>query len=61
MVMRETQVSCPSSFTMSICQTWVVLPMCTGRAVPVTQPLVAARRWLALMSRPTARWPAGQE
>ena len=30
------------------------------RAVPVTQPLVAARRWLALMSRPTARWPAGR-
>jgi hypothetical protein len=30
------------------------------RVVPVTQPSVAPRRWLALMSRPTARWPGGQ-
>ena len=47
MVMRDTQVSSPASFTMSICHTCVVRPMCTGRAVPVTQPLVAARMWLA--------------
>ncbi len=44
MVMRETQLGRPSSSTMSICQTWVVLPMCTGLAVPVTQPLRTARR-----------------
>lgn len=44
MVMRDTQVSSPASFTMSICHTCVVRPMCTGRAVPVTQPLVAARK-----------------
>jgi hypothetical protein len=31
---------------MSICHTCVVLPMCTGRAVPVTQPARTARRWL---------------
>lgn len=47
MVMRDTQVSSPSSFTMSICQTWVVRPTCTARAVPVTQPLFTARKWLA--------------
>ena len=42
MVMRETQVSSPASLTMSICHTCVVRPMCTARAVPVTQPLLAA-------------------
>ena len=42
-VMRDTQVNSPASLTMSICQTCVVRPMCTRRAVPVTQPLVAAR------------------
>ena len=47
-VMRDTQVSSPASLARSICQTWVLRPMCTGRAVPVTQPLVAPRRWLAL-------------
>ena len=26
-----------------------------------TQPLLAERMWLALMSRPTARWPSGAE
>ena len=54
-VSRDTQVSSPASLCISMCHTCVVRPMCTGRAVPVTQPLVAERRWLALMSRPTAR------
>jgi len=61
MVMRETQVRSPASLCMSICQTCVVRPRCTGRAVPVTQPEVTARMWLALMSSPTARWPSGAE
>ena len=43
-VRREMQVISPASFTISICHTCVVRPRCTGRAVPVTQPLVAARR-----------------
>jgi len=59
-VIRDTQVISPASFVMSICHTCVVRPMCTGRVMPVTQPLVAPFRWLALMSRPTARWPSGQ-
>ena len=42
MVMRDAQVISPASLTMSICQTWVLRPMCTGRVVPVTQPLVVA-------------------
>ncbi len=41
MVMRDTQVSSPASLVSSICQTWVLRPMCTGRVIPVTQPLVA--------------------
>jgi len=53
-VIREVQVASPASLTMSICQTCVRRPMCRGRAVPVTQPLVADRRWLALISSPTA-------
>src|SRR5205085_9521591 len=60
-VMRETQVSSPASLVMSICHTCVVRPRCTGRAVPVTQPVMAERKWLALMSSPTARWPSGAE
>src|SRR6218665_19734 len=59
MVRRETQISSSASLTRSICQTWVLRPRCTGRAWPVTQPLRAERRWLALMSRPTALWPSG--
>lgn len=59
-VMRDTQLGSPASLTMSICQTCVVRPRCTGRAVPVTQPLLTPRKWLALMSRPTAMYPAGQ-
>ncbi len=55
MVMRDTQVSSPASLVRSICQTWVVRPTWTGRVMPVTQPLVAPFRWLALMSSPTAR------
>ena len=38
-----------------------IRPGSTGRAVPVTQPLEADLRWLALMSSPTARWPSGAE
>ena len=34
--------------------------MCTGRAIAGDpRALVAARKWLALMSSPTARWPSG--
>ena len=54
-VMRDTQVSSPSSLCRSMCHTCVVRPMCTGRVMPVTQPLVAPLMWLALMSSPTAR------
>ena len=43
MVMRDTQVSSPASFVSSICQTCVLRPRCTGRAVPMTQPLVTER------------------
>ena len=60
MVMREVQVSSPASLCNSICHTWVLRPRCTGRAMPVTQPLDVALMWLALMSSPTARWPLGQ-
>ena len=55
MVMRDTQVNSPASLCISICQTCVLLPMWTGRAVPVTQPEVALFKWLALISKPTAR------
>ena len=58
-VIRETQVSSPASLVNSMAQTWVLRPMCTGRVVPMTQPLVTPLRWLALMSRPTVRWPSG--
>ena len=47
MVKRETEVISPTSLAISICHTCVVRPMCTGRAVPVTHPLVAEHRWLA--------------
>ena len=60
-VMRETQVSSPASLVRSIYQTCVVRPRCTGRAVPITQPLVTERMWFALMSSPTARSPSGAE
>jgi hypothetical protein len=30
MVMRDAQVISPASLTMSICQTWVLRPMCTA-------------------------------
>ena len=53
--MRDTQVISPASLCMSICQTWVLRPRWTGRVMPVTQPVVAPLRWLALMSRPTQR------
>ena len=36
MVMREMHTSAPSSFSMRISHTWVVRPMCSIRAVPVT-------------------------
>ena len=55
MVMRETHVSWPASFTRSICQTCVVRPMCIGLAIPLTQPSLTLRMWLALISNPTAR------
>lgn len=59
MVIRETHVSRPLSSVSSICQTCVVRPVWTGRAIPVTQPSVTLRKWFALMSRPSARWPGG--
>ena len=40
-VMREMQVLSPASLGSSIAQTWVLRPMCTGRVMPVTQPLGA--------------------
>ena len=51
----DTQLVRPWSSVMSICQTWVLRPMCTGRAIPFTQPLGTPRIWLALMSSPTMR------
>ena len=40
-VMREMQVLSPASLISSIAQTCVLRPMCTGRVMPVTQPLPA--------------------
>ena len=51
----DTQLVRPWSSVMSICQTCVPRPMCTGRAIPFTQPLGTPRIWLALMSSPTMR------
>ena len=61
MVILDTQVSCPAPLVISICQTWVVRPKWIGRAIPVTHPSLTLRMWFALMSRPTARWPSGDE
>ena len=44
MVIRDTQVNSPASLRISICQTCVVRPMCSGRVMPVTQPLVTLLR-----------------
>ena len=49
----DTQLVRPWSSVMSICQTWVLRPMCTGLAMPFTQPLGTPRIWLALISKPT--------
>ena len=38
MVIRLMQVILPASFVISMDQTWLVRPRCTGRAAPVTQP-----------------------
>ena len=60
MVSRETQTSRSRSSWMSICHTWLRVPMCTGRAVAVTwEPAATGRRWLALMSWPTQACFAG--
>ena len=53
MVTRETHTSFCASSTIFTSHTWVERPRCTGRAVPMTQPDVAARTWFALISRPT--------
>ena len=37
-VRREMQTNLPASLTMSMLQTWLRPPRCTGRAVPVTNP-----------------------
>jgi hypothetical protein len=54
-VKRDTQLMRPWSSRMSICQTCVLRPMCTGLAMPLTQPSATPRMWLALMSKPTMR------
>ena len=55
-VIREMHVGLPSSFTIRISHTSVLPPIWIGRAVPVTHPEATARKWLALISSPTARW-----
>lgn len=51
-VSRDTQVRFPASLRISISHTCVRRPMCSGDARPVTWPLDAGRRWLALTSCP---------
>ena len=53
MVQRETQTSLSSSSVILTSQTWVRRPRARGRAMPLTQPEVTGRMWLALISIPT--------
>ena len=56
-VHREMHASLSSPSTMRTSQTWVRRPSAIGRAVPVTHPELTGRRWLALISMPTAACP----
>src|SRR6478672_1984266 len=56
-VIRLMQTGLPASSSMRISHTCVLRPTCKGRAVPVTRPERTARRWLALISRPTTALP----